>query len=398
MIVFFKGEDMREVAVIGIGITKFGELWDKSLRQLGLEAGFTAIQDAGITGDDIDGIYIANMTSGSIMGQEHIAPLFADQVGLTRGHIPAIGIEAADASGSLAFRQGYLAVAAGQHDIVVVGGAEKMSDSNPSDLIEILMSGTDCEWEGFFGATLPSLWAMIAKRHMYEFGTTREQLAKVIVKNHKNALLNPYAQYRSELGLDVVLNAPRVAEPLGVFDCAPASDGAAAAILCSMDKAKEICERPIKIIGSGQSSESLSLHDRTKITTIESTRFAVKRALKQANKEISDINVAEVHDAYSISELITIEDLGIVEKGKGGQAIDDGLTYLTGEFPVNTSGGLKARGHPPGATGIAQIVEIVTQLRGEAGKRQVKDVRFGLAHNLGGTGGTAVVHIFEGAQ
>ena len=387
---------MREVAVIGIGITKFGEIWDKSLRQLGLEAGFQAILDAGISGDDIDALYIGNMSSGSAIAQEHIAPLFADQVGLTRGHIPATGIEAASASGGLAFRQGYLAVAAGQHDIVVVGGAEKMSDTNPAETIETLSSGADREWEVFFGATLPSLWAMMARRHMHEFGTTAEQLAKVVVKNHKMAIYNPMAQYQSELKLEVILNAPRVAEPLGVFDCAPASDGAAAVVLCSMEKAKSICELPIKIIGSGQASDTMALHDRKSLTQIDSTIYAARRAFKQANKTIKDINVAEMHDAYSISEIIAMEDLGLVEKGAGGKAVEDGLTDLNGELPTNTSGGLKARGHPPGATGVAQIVEIVTQLRGKAEGRQVKDARFGLTHNLGGTGGTAIVHIFEG--
>jgi len=387
---------MREVAVIGIGITKFGEIWDKSLRQLGLEAGFQAILDAGISGDDIDALYIGNMSSGSAIAQEHIAPLFADQVGLTRGHIPATGIEAASASGGLAFRQGYLAVAAGQHDIVVVGGAEKMSDTNPAETIETLSSGADREWEVFFGATLPSLWAMMARRHMHEFGTTAEQLAKVVVKNHKMAIYNPMAQYQSELKLEVILNAPRVAEPLGVFDCAPASDGAAAVVLCSMEKAKSICELPIKIIGSGQASDTMALHDRKSLTQIDSTIYAARRAFKQANKTIKDINVAEMHDAYSISEIIAMEDLGLVEKGAGGKAVEDGLTDLNGELPTNTSGGLKARGHPPGATGVAQIVEIVSQLRGKVEGRQVKDARFGLTHNLGGTGGTAIVHIFEG--
>ncbi len=387
---------MRDVAVIGVGITKFGEVWDKSLRQLGLEAGYLAILDAGITSDDVDALYIGNMSSGSAIGQEHIAPLFADQVALTHKHTPATRIEAASASGGLAFRQGYFAVAAGQHEIVVVGGAEKMSDTNPSELVDTLVSGADREWEGFFGATLPSLWAMMARRHMHEFGTTYEQLAAVVVKNHKNAKLNKKAQFPFEINLEAVLNAPRVAEPLGIFDCAPASDGAATVILCSMDRAQDICDRPVKIIGSGQASDFMSLHDRKSLTSIDSTRFAAHRALKQANMTIKEIDLAEVHDSYSISEILAIEDLGIVEKGHGGKAVEDGLTALDGEIPVNTSGGLKARGHPPGATGVAQIVEIVTQLRGDAKERQVKGARFGLTHNLGGTGGTAVVHILEG--
>ena len=387
---------MRDVAVIGIGITKFGEIWDKSLRQLGLEAGYQAILDAGITGDDIEALYFGNMSAGSATGQEHVAPLFADHVGLSRGHIPATRLEAASASGGLAFRNGYLSVAAEQHELVVVGGAEKLSDTNPAELVDTLVSGADREWEGFFGATLPSLWAMIARRHMHEFGTTQEHLAQVVVKNHKNGKLNDNAQFRSEIPLEVVLNAPRVAEPLGVFDCSPASDGAAAVVLCSMEKAKELSDHPVKIIGSGQASDFMSLHDRRSLTQIDSTVCAAKRAFEQAGITIKNIDVAEVHDSYSISEIVAIEDLGIVEKGAGGRAVEDGLTMLEGELPVNTSGGLKARGHPPGATGVAQVVEIVTQLRGDAGDRQVKDANIGLTHNLGGTGGTAVVHVFKG--
>lgn len=392
------GDYLRDVAVIGVGITKFGELWDKSLRQLGLEAGYKAILDAGITSDDIDALYVGNMTAGSSMTQGHVAQVFADEVGLTRGHIPAIGIEAASASGGLAFRQGYLAVASGQNDIVVVGGAEKMSDTNPTELISTQASEADREWEAFFGATLPSLWAMIARRHMYEFGTTAEQLAKVVVKNHQNAKFNPDAQYRSELRLEIILNAPRVAEPLGVFDCAPASDGAAAVVLCSLDKAKKFSENPVKVIGSGQASDSMSLHDRRSLVTLDSTVYAVKSALKNSKKSIKDIDIAEIHDSYSISEIIALEDLGFVKKGEGGKAVEDGLTSINGEIPINMSGGLKARGHPPGATGIAQVVEIVTQLRGTAGERQIKDVNIGLTHNLGGTGATAVIHIFQGGD
>jgi acetyl-CoA C-acetyltransferase len=386
---------MRDVAVIGTGITKFGELWDRSFRELGIEAGLHAIEDSGITGADIGSLYVGNMSSGSFISQEHIAPMVAEQVGLTLGNVPATRVEAASASGGLAFRMGYLDVASGLHDIVVVGGAEKMSDVNPIAITETLASGADQEWEAFFGATIPSLFAMMARRHMVEFGTTEEQLAAVAVKNHKHGSLNPKAQFQSEIKLEVAMKAPFVAEPLRMFDCAPASDGAAAVVLCAMDRAKEFTDQPIKVAGTGQATDTFALHDRKSMTTMEATRFAAERAFKNANKSPGDVDVLEVHDSFSIAEIIAIEDLGIIDKGKGGKAAEEGLTSLEGEFPVNPSGGLKARGHPHGATGVAQIVEIVTQLKGQADKRQVKNAKVGLTHNIGGTGGTAVVHVFE---
>lgn len=386
---------MREVAVIGIGMTKFGELWDRSFRDLGIEAGMQAIQDAGIMGKDIGALYLGNMSSGLFVNQEHIAPMVAEQVGLTLGNIPATRVEAASASGGLAFRMGMIDVASGLHDIVVVGGAEKMSDVDPIAVTETLASGADQEWEAFFGATIPSLFAMMARRHMVEYGTTVEQLAMVSVKNHKNGSLNPKAQFQAEINLDVVLKSPYVAEPLRMFDCAPASDGAAAVVLCTLDRAKEFTDQPIVVTGTGQATDTFALHDRKSLTTMESTRVASRRALDMAGKTAKDLDLIEVHDAFTIAEIMAIEDLGIVEKGTGGKAVEDGMTALDGDIPVNTSGGLKARGHPHGATGLAQVVEVVTQLKGHAEKRQVADAKVGMTHNIGGTGGTAVVHIFE---
>ena len=386
---------MREVAVIGVGITKFGELWDKSLRELGIEVGLEAILDAGVTGKDIDALYIGNMSSGRFIDQEHIGAMIAEQVGLAEDNTPATRIEAASASGGLALRHGFMAVASGEHDIVVVGGAEKMSDVHPTEVTETLAASADQEWEAFFGATIPSLYAMIARAHMHKYGTTREQLAMVAVKNHHNGSMNPKAQFQSAIKLENVLDAPMVASPLGVFDCAPSSDGAAAVVLCPLARAHEFTSTPIKIIGTGQATDSIALHDREDITTIGATLAAVERAFKHSNKTPSDIDVAEVHDSFTISEVLAIEDLGFVKKGEGGKAVKDGTTTLEGEIPINPSGGLKARGHPHGATGVAQAVEIVTQLRGKADKRQVPDAKVGLTHNIGGTGGTAVVHIFE---
>jgi acetyl-CoA C-acetyltransferase len=387
---------MREVAVIGIGETKFGELWDKSFREIGIEAGLLAIHDSGIKGNDIDALYIGNMSSGRFIDQEHIAPLVADYVGLAGQNLPATRIEAAGASGGLALSQAYMAVASEVHDIVVVGGAEKMTDVSEVYAQEILASTADQEWESVFGATFAGLHAMIARRHMHEYGTTREQLAMVAVKNHKNGALNPNAQYRRELALEVVLHAPIVADPLGLFDCAPLSDGAAALVLCALDKAKNYTDKPVRIASCGQAGDYMALHDRRDICTMDATVVAAKKAFKYAGINPKDVNLAEVNDNYTISEILAIEDLGFFKKGEGGKATEEGLTSLNSEVSINTSGGLKARGQPVGATGVAQAVEIVRQLRGEAKERQVKDARYGLAHNVGGTGASAIVHIFEG--
>src|SRR5256712_1197875 len=280
-------------------------------------------------------------------------------------------------------------------DVAVVGGAEKMTDVGEVQAAEILSSTADQEWETVFGATFAGLYAMMARRHMYEYGTTREQMAAVAVKNHKNGALNPEAQFQKEITIETVLQAPWVAEPLGLFDCAPLSDGAAAVVLCEMQKARKFTDTPIRIAGSGQASDFLAVHDRRDITMMDATVVAGKRAFAEARLNPKDIQVAEVHDNFTISEILAIEDLRFVEKGKGGPATADGLTALNGKISVNTSGGLKARGQPVGATGVAQAVEIVRQLRGQAGKRQVVGARRGLTHTLGGTGATAVVHIFE---
>jgi acetyl-CoA C-acetyltransferase len=386
---------MREVAVIGIGGTKFGELWDTSFRDMGMQAGLAAVADAKLAAEDIDALYVGNMSAGRFIEQEHVAALIADYSGLARDHIPATRIEAAGASGGLAFREGYLAVASGMHDIVVVGGAEKMTDVGDVLATEIQSSAADQQWEVVFGATLPALFAMIARRHMHEFGTTREQIAQVAVKNHKHGALNPNAQFQREIDLSTVLKAPRVAEPLGVFDCAPLSDGAAAVVLCSMDRARSYTTKPIRIIASTQASDTLALHSRTSITSFPATQVAALKAFRLARKTPDQVQVAEVHDNFTIAEILAIEDLGFFPKGQGGKATMDGETTFGGKVTVNPSGGLKARGFPFGATGVAQVVELVQQLRGEAGKRQVPDASLGLAQNTGGTGATVVVSLLE---
>ena len=386
---------MRDVAIIGVGITKFGELWDKSFRQLISEAGAKAILDSGISGKEIDSLYVGSMSAGRFVGQEHVGALVADASGFSHMHIPSIRVESADASGGLAIRQGYLSVASGMNDIVVVGGVEKMTDVVGTEATDTMATALDQEWESFFGATYPGLYAMIATKHMHDYGTTREQLAQVAVKNHANGALNPFAQFRRAMPIESILKSPMEAYPLGMLDCAPVSDGAATVILCAADKAKKYTDKPVKIIGSGQASDTLSLHGRDNICTFESTVHAAKMAYKQANLKPEDINVAEVHDCFTIAEILAIEDLGFVKKGEGGKAIDKKITTLDGKLPVNPSGGLKAKGHPIGATGVAQIAELVMQLRGDAEERQVKNARIGLAHNVGGSGSSSVVHILE---
>lgn len=383
---------MKRVAVIGVGLTKFGELWETSFSQLFVEAGAMAINDAGIDGSDIDALYVGNMSGGRFVDQEHISCLIADHAGLTP--IPATRVEAACASGGLAIRQGVMSILSGFHDVVVVGGVEKMTDVVTEKTTQTLATASDSEWEAFMGMTFPGLYALIARRHMHEYGTTREQLAMVSVKNHENAMHNPYAQFHSKITVEDVLRSPLVADPLRLLDCSPITDGAACVVLASEEKAREFVDNPVYITGSGQASSTIALHDRKKITVTDATVNAAKEAYARAKREPRDIQVAEVHDAFTIGEILAIEGLGFVEIGKGGKATEEGETAIGGRIPVNTSGGLKAKGHPVGATGVAQVVEIVLQLRGEAGKRQV-DADVGLTHNVGGSGGTAVVHILE---
>jgi len=381
-----------KVAVIGIGSTNFGEHWDQNLRQLAIEAGTKAITDANIRGRDIDAIYLGNMSAGRFIGQEHVAAMVSGELGLS---IPASRIEGACASGGLALRQGIFSILSGQHDIVLVGGAEKMTDLMTDGVTSSLMGAADQEWEAYYGVTFPSLYAMIARRHMHEYGTTREQMAKVAVKNHHNGSLNPIAQFRNEITVEQVLNSPMVADPLTLFDCSPITDGAAALILCKDELAKKYTGEPIYIVGSGQASDTLALHDRKSLTTLDATVKAAQEAYKQAGITVKDINLAEVHDCFTIAEIVATEDLGFCKKGEGGKLLDECATELTGRIPINTSGGLKAVGHPVGATGVKQAIEIVLQLRGKAGERQIKDAKIGLAHNVGGSGATAVVHIFS---
>ena len=386
---------MREVAIIGTSITKCGELWETSFRELIAEAGINAIQDAGIEGKEINAMYIGGMSTGSFIGQEHISSLTVEISGLNDLHIPATRIEAGGASGGVALHQGYLAVASGLYDFVVVGGAEKTTDTVGGETTEILSSMSDREWEAFFGATFPSLYALMARYHMHYHGTTSEHLAKIAVKNHYNGSLNPKALYRRKITIETVLNSSMVAEPLHLFDCAPVTDGAAALILCPLDKATDYADMPIKIAASSQSSDTLSLCRRKNLDSLLATQKAVDDAYKKTGYGPSNIDLAEVHDCFTIAEILAVEDLGLCAKGEGYIAMRNQKFTIEGSQPVNISGGLKACGHPVGATGVKQIVELCDQLKGRAGTRQLDKPLVGLAHNVGGTGGTVVVHILK---
>jgi acetyl-CoA C-acetyltransferase len=383
---------MREVAVIGVGMNKWGELWEKSIRRVFVEAALMAIEDAGV--DHIDSMYVGCMSSGLFVGQEHLGSLMADYLG--QRPIPATRVESACASGGVAFRLGFMEVAAGMSDIVLVGGVEKMTDVGGGDATFALSTAADQEYECYQGVTFPGLYAMMANRHMHEYGTTREQLAQVAVKNHHNGSMNPRAQYPFKVTVEQVLNSVKIADPLRILDCSPITDGAAAAILCPMDMARKLGLKPlVQIIGSGQATDTIALHSRENLTWLGATAKASEIAYKMAGVGPDDLDVVEVHDCFTIAEICVIEALGLVEKGQGGPATESGLTALDGKIPVNTSGGLKSKGHPVGATGVAQIVELTEQLRGQAGDRQVKDARIALSQNMGGTGGSTAVHILK---
>ncbi len=384
---------MRDVAVIGIGCTNFGEVWESSFRDLFVTAGALALEDAGLSGETIDAMYVGNMSAGRFIEQEHIGALIADYAGLTTTHIPSTRVEAACASGGLAFRQAVIAVASGMEDIVVAAGVEKMTDVEPGASTDALTGAADREWEGFIGATFPGLYAMIATDYMNRYPLTREDLALVPVKNHKNGANNPIAQFRQEITVDTVLNSTLVADPLRLFDCSPITDGAAAVIVAPLERAREFTDTPIKILATAQASDTIALHDRRDISTLDATIAAGERAFRMARVEHKDIDLVEVHDCFSIAEICAIEDLGFCRKGEAGWFTREGETQIGGKIPVNTSGGLKSCGHPVGATGIKQVCEVVQQLRGEAGKRQVNGAKIGMTHNVGGTGATVAVHI-----
>lgn len=384
---------MRDVAVVGVGLQPWGELWDRSLRDLFVEAARNAINDAGV--DHIDSMYIGCMSGGLFAAQEHLASLMADYLGTIPA--PATRVESACASGGTAVRMGWMEVASGLSDIVLVGGVEKMTDINGDEATFALSTAADTEYEGYQGITFPGLYAMMARSHMEKYGTTLEQLSQVSVKNHANGKLNPNAQYPFEVTLEQVMNSTMVAEPLRLLHCSPITDGAAAIILCPADLAKEKYKNhPMAIItGSGHATDTIALHSRDNFYTLKAVEVAAKKAYDMAGVGPADIGFAEVHDCFSIAEVMAVEALGFFEYGQGGVAAEKGETSRQGSKPINTSGGLKSKGHPVGATGVAQVIEVALQLWGEAGARQLDYPTRGLAQNMGGSGGSSLVHILE---
>lgn len=388
---------MRSVSILGIGEIPMGKYPDRSLRQMILEAGTAAIQDAGIEKSQIQALYLGNFVGQPLAGQGLMGALASEVLGL--GTIPHVRTEGACASGSLAFRMATAAIQAGWYDIVLVGGVEKMTHQPTGVVTDSIASAMDYELEAMQGYTFPSNFAMIAHRYFHEYRNIKKEMAMCAVNAHSNGALNPNAQMQKEITLEKALNAPMIADPLGLFDCSLVTDGAVFLVLAASDVAESICrnrQRIVDVIGSGHAGSSITLFSKNIITSFEATKAAAKQAYTQAGLTPKDIDFAEVHDCFTITQIINTEDLGFFEAGHGADAVAEGLTARTGCKPINVSGGLKAKGHPIGATGLSQMYELVTQIRGEAGPRQLKKADIGLAHNLGGTGGTCLIHILKG--
>ena len=386
---------MRKVAVVGIGMTKFG-VAEKTAMELFAEAAADAIDDAGITTKDIEALFFSNVLGFFSEGMGNPAPFAAAELGLQ--DIPSTRFEGACATGSVAIRDAYMWVASGFYDVVLVAGTERVCNMGTPFATRTFAMGHDSYYEQFTGLTFPGVFAMIAHLYSKKYGIPlqklKEQMALVAVKNHANALLNPKAHFHKKITVEDVLNSVMICDPLQLYDCCPFSDGAAAIILASEEKAKKMTDTPIYIAGAGQSSAGPLF--RQKDITITQARITSSRmAYKQAKVEPKDIDIVELHDCFTIAEMVATEALGFFNFGEGGKAVEEGRTRIDGDIPINPSGGLKAKGHPVGATGIAQAAEIVLQLRGEADKRQVKDAEIGLTHNIGGSGASCVVHIME---
>lgn len=386
---------MRSVSILGIGETKMGRYLDRSLRDMILAAGGQAIADSGLEKKDIQALYVGNFNGQVLCGQGHMGSLVSETLGL--GHIPTIRTEGACASGSLAFRMGLIAVMSGIYDVVLVGGVEKMTHRTTALVTEAIASAMDYDLEALEGFTFPANFAMIANRYFHEYRDVKREMGICAVNAHHNASLNPDAQMPKEVTLEKVLDASAIADPLSLFDCSLVTDGAAFVVLAATDIAEKVCKhRIVEVIGSGHAGDTITLATKKSITSFAAAKNAAQQAYKQAGLTPNDIDLAEVHDCFTITQIINIEDLGFAEPGRGADAVSEGITALDGKKPINTSGGLKAKGHPIGATGISQIYEVVTQLRGNAGKRQIRKADIGLTHNLGGTAGTCLIHIFKG--
>ena len=389
-------EYMRPVAIIGIGKTAFGAFPDRDLRSLAIEAVEHALADAGVPAGAVQAFYLGNFAGPSFVGQNHLAPYIGAAAGFEG--IPSTRLEDACASGGSAFFHAWMSVASGVYDLAVAAGVEKMTSQSTPRVTEILAGAGDMAGEGRAGATFPALFAMIARRHMHQYGTTRGQLAAVSVKNHANGAKNPQAHMRKVITLEQALAGKPIAQPLTVYDCSLISDGAAATVIVPLEQAARYTSRAVKVRGIAQTSDRVALDSKDDITEFPAVKSAGQKAYAMAGIGPEGIDVAELHDCFTIAEIVASEDLGFVEKGQGGPFAAAGCTAINGRIPINTSGGLKSKGHPVGATGVGQLCDVVMQLRGDAGDRQTARHRIGLAQNLGGSGATCVVTILEAAN
>ncbi|MEM3705626.1 MAG: thiolase domain-containing protein [Candidatus Bathyarchaeia archaeon] len=387
-----KGEPL--VSIVSAGLSKFGKREGLYARELFAEAAKEAFERCPNLDPkkDIQALFVGHMGE-SYEHQGHTGATAADWAGLL--HIPATRTEAACASSGAALRAAIYAVLSGLCDIVMVGGVEKMTHRTTPEVTEYLAMASDFPFEQWHGITFPGLFALMATAHMHKYGTTEEQLAHVAVKNHYHGSLNPKAHMQKEITLETALSSRVIAWPLKLYDCSLITDGASCLILTKPELAKKYTDTPVHIIGSGQASETIGMYEREEFTSLRAAKFAAKQAYEMAGLKPEDMDVAEIHDCFTIAEIIAYEDLGFCSPGEGGALAESGETKLGGKIPVNTSGGLKAKGHPVGATGTAQAYEVYLQLTGQAGKRQVKDAEIGLTHNVGGSGATAAVHIYR---
>ncbi len=384
---------MRDVAIIGCGMTKFGRAEGKDLMDIMVEASLRAIDDAGVGERDFDSVYVGNMLAGELFHQTAIASALVDRINL----IPAAAerIENGPAAGASAVKNGFLAVASGASDLVLVVGGEKMTGVDTDTITDFISTMNHPTAEYVHGVTMPAMAALLTRLYMERYGLTERHLAMVAVKNHANGMKNPYAQLHKLCTVEGAMSSVMVSDPLRLYYCCPIGDGAAALVLCPLEKAKEFGKVPIRIMGFGHATDTHTLQEREDPAVLKSVKIAAERAFKMAGLTPKDIDVAELHDAFEILEIAESEDVGFFKKGEGHLAVEKGVTTLDGELPINPSGGLKAKGHPVGATGVAQIVELVWQLRGEAGERQVKDPKRALACNFGGFGNNTLIHILE---
>jgi acetyl-CoA C-acetyltransferase len=379
-------------SIVSAGLSRFGKLEGMYAREIFAEAAKEAFDNCPKLDakKDIEALFVGHMGE-SFEHQGHTGATMADWAGL--GHVAATRTEAACASSGVALRAAICAVRSGLSDVVMVGGAEKMTHRTTAEVTEYLAMASDYPFEQWNGITFPGLYALMATAHMHSYGTTERHLAAVAVKNHFHGSMNPKAQMQKEISIDNVLSSRVVAWPLKLYDCSLITDGASCLILTKPEIANRFSETPVQIIGTGQASDTIGLYERGTLTSLEAAKLAAKKAYEMANVKPEDIDVAEVHDCFTIAEILAYEDLGFCEPGQGGRLAESGETKLGGRIPVNTSGGLKSKGHPVGATGTAQAYEIYLQLTDRAGKRQVKDAETALTHNVGGSGATATVHV-----